>query len=90
MNKAELINSIVEKTGVTKIDVGRTLDATLESITDHLKQGETISLVGFGTFHVKQRAARKGRNLQTGEEIQIKASKAPGFKASKVLKIALN
>ncbi len=73
MNKSELIDNIVEKTGITKADAVRSLDATLESIVNELKKGEEINLVGFGTFHVKQRAARKGRNLQTGAEIQIKA-----------------
>ena len=90
MNKTDLINKVVDKTGMTKANVARTVDATLESIVGTLKEGGTINLVGFGTFHVKQRAARKGRNLQTGEEIEIRASKAPGFKASKLLKLAVN
>ena len=66
------------------------MDATIDSITDALKDGEQVVLVGFGTFHVKDRAARTGRNPRTGETIQIKASKSPGFKAGKVLKDAVN
>ena len=90
MNKSELIDSIATSADISKADAGRALDATLEAITDTLKAGDQISLIGFGTFSVKDRAAREGRNPQTGETIQIKASKVPGFKAGKALKEAVN
>ena len=81
MNKSELINAIAEESGLTKADAGRALDATLSSISTALKGGGSISLIGFGTFSVKARSARTGRNPQTGAAIQIKASKIPSFKA---------
>ncbi len=90
MNKSELIDSIATSADISKADAGRALDATLEAITNTLKAGDQISLIGFGTFSVKDRAAREGRNPQTGETIQIKASKVPGFKAGKALKEAVN
>ena len=90
MNKVELIDSIAEKTGSTKADAGKALSAVIESISEALEKGEEVNLTGFGSFVVKQRAARKGRNVKTGEAIDIKASKAPGFKASKNLKARLN
>lgn len=90
MNKSELIDAIATTSELTKADAGRALDATLEAITTSLKANDTISLVGFGTFSVKERAARTGRNPQTGAAIQIAASKAPSFKAGKALKDAVN
>ncbi|HDV0591673.1 TPA: HU family DNA-binding protein [Acinetobacter baumannii] len=85
MNKSELIDAIAEKGGVSKTDAGKALDATIASITEALKKGVTVTLVGFGTFSV-ERAARTGRNPKTGEELQIKATKVPSFKAGKGLK----
>jgi len=90
MNKSELINAIAEESGLTKADAGRALDATLTSVTNALKGGDSIALIGFGTFSVKERSARTGRNPQTGEAIQIKASKIPSFKAGKTLKDSVN
>lgn len=90
MNKSDLIDQIAASTDISKAAAGRALDATIDSITDALKDGEQVVLVGFGTFQVKDRAARTGRNPRTGETIQIKASKSPGFKAGKVLKDAVN
>ncbi len=89
MNKSELIDSIAEGSGLSKADSQRALDATIESITKTLKKGDTVSLVGFGTFSVKKRAARTGRNPATGETIKIKASKTPAFKAGKGFKDAI-
>ena len=90
MNKAELINSIADNANLSKADAGRALDATTEIIRKALKKGDDVSLVGFGTFVVRKRAARTGRNPRTGENIKIKASKVPAFKAGKALKDALN
>ena len=90
MNKSELINSIAETADLTKADAGRALDATISAITGSLKAGEPVTLIGFGTFEVRDRAARTGRNPRTGETIQIKASKNPAFKAGKALKDAVN
>ncbi len=90
MNKAELIEYIADSADLSKVSAGRALDAAIESITKALKKGDTITLVGFGTFSVRNRAARMGRNPRTGEEIQIKASKVPGFKPGKALKDAIN
>lgn len=89
MNKSELIESIASGSGLSKADAQRALDATIESITKTLKKGDTVSLVGFGTFSVKKRAARTGRNPATGETIKIKASKTPAFKAGKGFKDAI-
>ena len=90
MNKTELIDAIAASADLSKADAGRALDAVLEAVTDTLKKGDQVSLVGFGTFAVKHRAAREGRNPQTGATIQIKASNVPGFKAGKALKDAVN
>jgi DNA-binding protein HU-beta len=90
MNKAELIASIADHAGMTKADAGRALDAFIDIVTDSLKWREEISLVGFGTFSVKDRAARTGRNPATGAEIQIAASKAVSFRVGKALKDAVN
>ncbi|MEE4639206.1 MAG: HU family DNA-binding protein [Wenzhouxiangella sp.] len=89
MNKSELIDSIASDAGLTKADAQRALDATTDSIAKALKSGDTVSLVGFGTFSVKERAARTGRNPATGETIKIKASKTPSFKAGKGFKDAI-
>ncbi|MDP5053943.1 MAG: HU family DNA-binding protein [Congregibacter sp.] len=90
MNKSELIDAIASAADINKSDAGRALDAVVDSITDTLKRGDQVALVGFGTFSVKHRAARDGRNPQTGETIKIKASNVPGFKAGKALKDAVN
>lgn len=90
MNKSELIDAIAAAADLSKADAGRALDATIDAITGALKKGDSVSLVGFGTFAVKQRAAREGRNPQTGKTIQIAAATVPGFKAGKALKDAVN
>ena len=90
MNKSDLIDAIALSADISKAAAGRALEATVDSITEALQAGDQVALVGFGTFQVKDRAARSGRNPQTGETIQIKASKVPGFKAGKALKDALN
>jgi len=90
MNKAELIDKIAEAADVSKATATRALDAALDGITKELKKGQTVTLVGFGTFTVRKRAARTGRNPRTGEQIKIKAARMPGFKAGKALKDAVN
>lgn len=90
MNKAELIEAMADAADISKAAAGRALDGMVEAVTDAMKKGDSLSLVGFGTFSVKERAAREGRNPQTGETIQIKASKIPSFKAGKALKDAVN
>ena len=90
MNKSDLVDAIADKANLSKADAGRALDATIQAVTRALKKGDTVSLVGFGTFTVRKRAARTGRNPRTGETIQIKASKSPGFKAGKAFKDAVN
>ncbi len=90
MNKAELIDAIAESADLSKASASRALDSAIDTITKALKRGDTITLVGFGTFSVRNRAARTGRNPRTGETIRIKASKVPGFKAGKALKDAIN
>jgi DNA-binding protein HU-beta len=90
MNKAELISAVSDASEVSKADAGRAVDAVIDVITKALKKGDTVTLVGFGTFSVRKRAARQGRNPQTGETIKIKASKNPAFKAGKALKDAVN
>ena len=90
MNKNELIDAIAEEADLSKASAGRALDAAINAITGALAKQDTVSLVGFGTFSVKHRAAREGRNPRSGETIQIKASNAPGFKAGKALKDAVN
>lgn len=90
MNKSELIDAIAESADLSKAAAGRAIDAFVDSITNALKDGDQVTLIGFGTFSVKDRAARVGRNPQTGAEIQIKASKNPSFKAGKALKDAVN
>jgi len=90
MNKGDMIDSIASGAGLTKADAGRALEALITAVEKALKKGDTVSIIGFGTFSVRKRAARKGRNPRTGAEIKIKASKNPGFKAGKALKDAVN
>jgi len=90
VNKSELIDAIVAQTDLPKTVAGRALDAVINGITNALKNGEQVALVGFGSFAVKERAARSGRNPQTGEMIQISASRTPAFKAGKALKDAVS
>lgn len=90
MNKSELIDAIAAAADLPKASAGRALDAVIDGITDSLKKGDPVALVGFGTFAVKHRAARAGRNPQTGATIQIAAANVPGFKAGKALKEAVN
>lgn len=90
MNKAEVIDAVAEAADISKAAAARAVDGTLDAITTALKRGDSVTLVGFGTFSVRKRAARTGRNPRTGEVIKIKASKAPGFKPGKALKDALN
>lgn len=89
MNKTDLVNLVSEKADLTKKDSGIVIDAVFESVTEGLKEDGKVQLVGFGTFEVRERSARKGRNPQTGEEIDIPASKIPAFKAGKSLKDAV-
>ena len=89
MNKAELIAAVAEKAGLSKKDAEKAVSATFETITNELVAGEKVSLVGFGSFDVKNRAERSGRNPVTGTEITIPASRAPLFKAGKALKDAV-
>jgi len=90
MNKADLIDAIAASAELSKADAGRALDATVAAVTKALKQGDSVAILGFGSFVVRERAARTGRNPKTKEEIQIPASKTPVFKAGKALKDAVN
>ncbi len=90
MNKAELIEAVAEQADLSKADAGRAVDAVVSTITDALAKQDDVALVGFGTFTVRERAARAGRNPQTGATIQIAAAKVPAFKAGKALKDAVN
>ena len=90
MTKQELVASIAEKAGMTKADAARALDATVAAVTEALRQNETVTLVGFGSFYVGERAARTGRNPRTGKNIKIKAAKVPKFRAGKGLKDSVN
>ncbi len=90
MNKTELIAAVAEKTELSKKDVEKALKAFTDVVAEQLKSGDKVQLVGFGTFEVSERAAREGRNPQTGETMQISASKAPRFKAGKALKDMIN
>jgi DNA-binding protein HU-beta len=90
VNKSELIEAITAEADISKAAAGRALDAVISAVTGALKDGESVSLVGFGTFSVKARAARTGRNPQTGAAIQIAAANIPSFKAGKALKDAVN
>ncbi|WP_410514799.1 HU family DNA-binding protein [Paenibacillus sp. BR2-3] len=86
MNKSDLINAVTEATELPKKDVTKAVDAVFEAITEALQGGDKVQLVGFGNFEVRERSARKGRNPQTGEEIEIPSSKVPAFKPGKALK----
>lgn len=90
MTKADLVNSIAEKAGLSKADAEKALKAFTDAVTGALKAGEKVSLVGFGTFSVGERAARQGQNPQTGAKINIPAAKVPKFKAGKALKDSIN
>lgn len=90
MNKTELVAAISEKTELTKKDSEKALKALIDVVAEELKKGEKVQLVGFGTFEVSERAARTGKNPQTGAEIKIAACKAPKFKAGKALKDMIN
>ena len=90
MNKSELVAAMAEKSGISRKDAEAALKAFTDVVTEELQKGGKIQLVGFGTFEISERAARTGRNPQTGEEMQIAASKAPKFKAGKALKDAVN
>ena len=90
MNKTELIDAVADEAEVSKAEAGRAVDAVISSITKALKKGDSVTLVGFGTFQVRKRAARTGRNPKTGATIKIKASKPPAYKAGKALKDAVN
>ena len=90
MNKTELIAAVAEKAEISKKDSEKALKAFIDVVTDELKNGEKIQFVGFGTFEVSERAAREGRNPQTGKTMKIEACKAPKFKAGKALKDAIN
>jgi DNA-binding protein HU-beta len=89
MNKTELIQAVVEKSGLTKKDVTKVVESTFESITETLQSGEKVQLIGFGNLEVRERAARKGRHPRTKEDIETPASKVPAFKAGKALKDAV-
>lgn len=90
MNKSELINAIAAKADTTQAEAGRVLNALLETVTETLQKGDSVTLVGFGSFEVRQRAERLARNLQTGKPMTIPAKKAPAFKAGKGLKEAVD
>lgn len=90
MNRQELVSAMSENAGISKKDADAALKAFIDTVGEALKKGDKIQLVGFGTFEVSERAAREGKNPQTGEVIKIKASKAPKFKAGKALKDAVN
>lgn len=90
MNKSELIAEVAEKAAITKKDADAAVSAVIASITEALQKGEKVQLVGFGTFEIRERSARTGRNPRTNSEIEIPASKSPAFKAGKALKDAVN
>lgn len=90
MNKAELIETIAHGAEISKAKAGHALDTFIKAVTDSLAKGEKVTLIGFGTFEARSRAARKGRNPQTGKEISVPARKSPAFVAGKTLKDALN
>ena len=90
MNKTELIAAVAEKSGLSKKDAAAAVESVIAAVSDSLVKGEKVQLVGFGTFEVKERAARTGKNPQTGAAVEIPASKAPAFKAGKALKDSVN
>ena len=89
MNKTDLVNAVAEISELSKKDAAKAVGAVFESVIDSLSKGEKVLIIGFGNFEVRERSARKGRNPQTGEEIEIPASKVPAFKAGKALKDAV-
>lgn len=89
MNKTDLVNAVAEASELSKKDTAKAVDAVFQTIMDSLKSGDKVQIIGFGNFEVRDRSARKGRNPQTGEEIQIPASKVPAFRAGKALKDAV-
>ncbi|WP_085524728.1 HU family DNA-binding protein [Tuberibacillus sp. Marseille-P3662] len=89
MNKTELVNTVAESTQLSKKDASDAVDSVFSAITDSLTEGNNVQLIGFGNFEVRERSARKGRNPQTGDEIEIPASKVPAFKPGKALKDAV-
>ena len=90
MNKSQLIDKIAAGADISKAAAGRSLDAFIDAVTEALKEGDSVALVGFGTFAVRERAARSGRNPQTGETIQIASAKIPSFKPGKALEDSVN
>ena len=90
MNKTEMIDAVAETAGLSKADASRAVDAVIDTVSDALQSGGQVTLIGFGTFLVRERAARTGRNPQTGATINIKAAKVPAFKPGKALKDAVN
>ncbi|MFN7550903.1 MAG: HU family DNA-binding protein [Pseudomonadota bacterium] len=90
MNKAELVASVADAAGITKTDAAKAIEAVVAVVEKALKKGDAVSIIGFGTFSVRRRAARTGRNPRTGATLKIKASKVPAFKAGKALKDAIN
>ncbi|PJK07690.1 DNA-binding protein HU [Lysobacteraceae bacterium NML95-0200] len=90
MNKADLIEAIAQHANLTKADAGRALDGFISAVSNALSSGDTVAIAGFGSFEVRERAERTGRNPKTGEALTIAASKAPAFKAGKALKDAVN
>ncbi len=90
MNKAEFVSAVADAADVSKVEAAKAVEAIIEVVKKALKKGDQVSLVGFGTFVVRKRAARTGRNPRTGQQIKIKASKNPSFKAGKALKDAIN
>jgi len=90
MNKGEFVDAVAAKGEMSKADASNAVDAVLDAVTEAMKQGDQVTLVGFGTFLVRKREARTGRNPRTGEPLQIKASNVPSFKAGKALKDAVN
>ncbi len=90
MNKTELIEAMADAADISKAAASRALDGMIDAITQAIKSGDSVSIIGFGTFTLRERAARKGRNPKTGETIEIAASKSPAFKAGKAFKDAVN
>jgi DNA-binding protein HU-beta len=90
MNKAEFVTSVADAAGITKADAAKAVEAVIAVVEKALKKGDPVSIIGFGTFSVRRRAARTGRNPRTGAALKIKASKVPAFKAGKALKEAIN
>ncbi|PIE42143.1 MAG: DNA-binding protein HU [Gammaproteobacteria bacterium] len=90
MNKTELVDAVAKSAGISKVTANKAVDAVVDSVTKALKKGDKVTLIGFGSFEVRKRSARTGRNPRTGEEIKIKATNIPAFKAGKKLKDAVN